>query len=175
MRTKLRFVLTIAAVVLFLDQLTKWLIVRYVPLGSEVAVWTHFFDIVHGRNTGAAFGFMNDWDSGFKDVFFYFIGIVALIFLYHYLKSVSQKDKVTLGALSFILGGALGNIVDRIFRGSVVDFLSFHYYDRIFHFHMLNFHASIPLYWPAFNVADMAISTAVVVLICRSVRHTQNV
>jgi signal peptidase II len=167
MTPKLKHVFIVAAIVLVLDHLTKWLIVAYVPQGSEVTVINGIFDIVHGRNTGAAFGVMSAWDNAHKNWFFYAMGIVAGIFLFNYLKSVPESDKVSITALGFILGGALGNITDRMLRGSVVDFLSFHYYDRVASFSIFGQNWLFPLTWPAFNVADSAISTAVVILILK--------
>jgi len=170
MKQKLRFVIIIAAIILILDHLTKWLIVAYVPQGSVVSVIQGVFDIVHGRNTGAAFGFLSNWDSSFRNLFFYAVGLVALVFLYFYIKSVSCKDRFSLVALGFILGGALGNILDRFFRGSVVDFLSVHYYNKVWEFTALGYDVRIPLDWPAFNVADSAISVAVLMLIFQNIR-----
>lgn len=170
MKSKLKFMVIVAVVVVALDVLTKWLIVQYVPLGSEIPVITHFFDIVHGRNTGAAFGLLSGWDSPLKNWFFYLIGIAAVVFLYYYTKSVTENDKISLLALGFILGGALGNVIDRLARSSVVDFLSFHIYDRIWKFTLFGYRIEIPLTWPAFNVADSAITVAVVLLVIQAFR-----
>lgn len=167
MKTKLKFVLIMAAVVLVLDQLTKLWVVQHVPIGSEFPVLSGFFDIVHGRNTGAAFGMLSQWNSVYRDWFFYGIAVIAIIFLYFYIQSVSSSDHLSLLALSFILGGALGNISDRIFRGSVVDFLSVHYHEKIVSLMLFGYNLTVPLSWPAFNVADMAISCAVVFLVVR--------
>lgn len=165
MKSKLRFLIPIALIVYALDHLTKWWIVANLPRGDKITVIDGFFDIVHGRNTGAAFGFLGGWDSPHRDLFFYAIALVALIFLFFYIRSVALSDRFTLGALAFILGGAAGNITDRLMRGSVVDFLSVHYHDEVWVFSALGHHYVVPLTWPAFNVADAAISTAVVWLI----------
>jgi len=171
MKSKIKFVLWVAVVVVILDCLTKWLIVKYLPQGQTLAVIPNVFDIVHGRNTGAAFGLLSGWNSSLKNWFFYGIGVVAVVFLYYYLKSVSYADKFSMYALGFILGGAIGNIVDRVLRGSVVDFLSFHYYDRILDFTLFGYHVTLPLTWPAFNIADTAISIAVGLLILQNIRQ----
>src|SRR5687768_6560912 len=123
MKPKLQLALTIALIVILLDHLTKWLIVQNIPMGDEIAIIPGIFDLVHGRNTGAAFGVLSGWDSPFRDWFFYGMGLIALVFLYQYLKTTHHDDKVTITALGLILGGASGNIIDRAVRGSVVDFL----------------------------------------------------
>lgn len=167
MKEKLRLTLSLAVLVVILDHLTKWLIVTYVPQGSEIPVINGFFDIVHGRNTGAAFGVMSTWNNSNKHYFFYVMGIIAVVFLYNYLKSVSPADRLSQICLGFIFGGALGNLIDRFMRGSVVDFLSFHYYDQIWSPTLFGHNWMIPLTWPAFNVADAAISVSVTFLVIR--------
>jgi signal peptidase II len=167
MKEKLRLSLTLAAIVVILDHLTKWLIVTYVPQGSEIPVINGFFDIVHGRNTGAAFGVMSAWDNANKHYFFYVMGAVAVVFLYNYLKSIPQNDRYSQIAIGLIFGGALGNLIDRFMRGSVVDFLSVHYYDQIWSTTLFGHNWIIPLTWPAFNVADAAISVSVTFLVIR--------
>ena len=170
MKNKLKIVLLVAVCIVLLDQITKWMIVRWVPLGTEVPVIAGVFDIVHGRNTGAAFGMLHAWDSSFKNLLFYAIGIVAVIFLFNYIKTVAEKDRLSIDALGLILGGACGNVIDRIVRGSVVDFLSVHYHDVIWHFTFLGYRLTVPLIWPSFKVADAAISVAVVLLVIQNLK-----
>lgn len=175
MKTKLKFILPIALVIFILDHITKAMIVESIPLGQEGFSVIHgIFDIVHGRNTGAAFGFLADWESSAKNFVFYVIGFLAMVFLYFYVRLVPLADKISLTALALILGGAWGNLIDRFFRGSVVDFLSVHYFDEVWRFEAFGYYVQLPLNWPAFNVADMAISTAVGLLIWRSIKpHKQ--
>lgn len=173
MKSKLKWVFVIALVVLVLDHVTKALIVQYVPLGTGFPVIPGFFDIVHGRNTGAAFGFLAGWDSPLKNWFFYLIGLVAAGFLYYYIKSLPAGDRISLVALSLIAGGALGNLTDRLWRGSVVDFLSVHYHHGLWEPQIAGYQFTIPLTWPAFNVADAAISTAVFLLIVQNIRSSK--
>lgn len=170
MRSKLKFVATVACVVLALDHISKWFIVRTVKLGEEIPVWAGYFDIVHGRNSGAAFGFLSGWDSPYRNWFFYFIAVLAAIFVYHYIKSLHGGDRLSLLAIGFIAGGAMGNVVDRLCRGSVVDFLSLHIHDNLWRFELFSHRLIVPLTWPAFNLADTAISIAVVLLIVQSFR-----
>lgn len=167
MTPKLKRVLITAAVVLILDHLTKWLIVQNVPQGGVIPVINGLFDIVHGRNTGAAFGVLSGWDNANKHWFFYIMALVAGGFLFQYLKSVPDSDKVSITALGCILGGASGNILDRLMRGSVVDFLSFHFNNQVLQFSLFGHDVLMPLTWPAFNIADAAISTSVVILILK--------
>jgi signal peptidase II len=165
MKQKLKLVLTLAFIIFVFDHLTKAWIVANVPMGTGFTVIDGFFDIVHGRNTGAAFGFLADWDSPFRNLFFYGIGILAAGFLYNFTKSLPETDKRSLTAIGLILGGALGNLTDRFFRGSVVDFLSVHYHNSVKTLELFGSEFIIPLTWPAFNVADSAISVAIVLLL----------
>jgi len=173
-KSKLKIVLLIALLVFAADHITKWLIVDSIALGGKVTLIPNLFDLVHGRNSGAAFGFLSGWDSPLKDWFFYSVGLVALIFLYYYVKAVNVSDRVTLVTLGMILGGASGNIVDRIIRGNVVDFLSVHYYHKLCSFKLLGYQFTFPLDWPAFNVADSAITVAVCLLLIQQLRIMKN-
>lgn len=168
MRKKLYFITIVVLCIFLLDHLTKWLIVTYLPQGLEIPVIENIFDIVHTRNKGAAFGLLHNWHSPYRDPLFYGIGVVAFFFIFYYIKTTPDRDKTTLFSLALITGGALGNIVDRLTRGSVVDFLYFHYYDKIWSLQIFQTEFFIPLSWPAFNVADSAISVGICLLILRS-------
>lgn len=170
MAPKFKLVLFIALTVIVADHLTKWMIVESLPIGAEIPVWRGFFDIVHTRNTGAAFGMLSSWNSPLRDWFFYGIGILAFAFLYYYVKTTPASDRVSLTALSLITGGAIGNLTDRMMRGSVVDFLSVHWREAVWRFSALGRDFVIPLIWPAFNVADAAICVGVGLLLVRSLR-----
>lgn len=172
---KIKLVLLVTTLIVTLDHITKWLIVQYIPYGGDIVVWPGFFDIVHTRNTGAAFGILSDWDSPLRDVFFYAVGALAFGFLIQYIKSTPITDKITLIGLSLVTGGAIGNISDRIIRGSVVDFLSVHYQHQIKTLTLFGYDMVIPLTWPAFNVADSAICVGVGLLVVQSLRgESQN-
>ena len=172
-KSKIRLVALITLVILTLDHLTKWLIVKYIPYGGEVIVWPGFFDVLHTRNTGAAFGMLSEWNSPLRDVFFYGVGSLAFYFLFQYIKSTPLSDKITLAALSLVTGGAIGNLTDRLIRGSVVDFLSFHYHHQIKMLTLFGYEIVIPLTWPAFNVADSSICVGVTLLIVQSLRKPE--
>jgi signal peptidase II len=139
--------LALSLAVLIADQFTKVLIVGYYHLGESRYI-TSFFDIVYAQNTGAAFSFLRD-ASGWQRWMFTGIGLVAAVFIVWMLRSHAGQ-KLFSFALACILGGAIGNVVDRLLRGSVVDFLQVHWQQH---------------YFPAFNVADSAITVGAACLI----------
>ena len=136
-----------AMVVLIVDQFTKVLILGYYQLGDSTPV-TGFFNVVRVHNTGAAFSFLAN-ASGWQRWLFTGIGVVAALLILWMLKS-HPGQKLFAFAMASILGGAIGNVLDRIFYGYVVDFLDFHW--KGWHF-------------PAFNVADSAITLGAICLI----------
>ena len=139
--------LGLALLILIADQFTKVLILGYYRLGDATYV-TSFFNVVRVHNAGAAFSFLAD-AGGWQRWFFTAIGIAATIFIVWMLKSHAGQ-KLFSFALACILGGAVGNVIDRTLYGYVVDFLDFHV--ALWHF-------------PAFNIADSAISIGAVCLI----------
>ena len=147
--------LGLALILLIADQFTKVLILGYYKLGDATYI-TSFFNIVRVHNSGAAFSFLAS-ASGWQRWFFTTIGIVAAVFIIWMLKS-HPGQKLFSFALACILGGAIGNVVDRFLHGYVVDFLDFHYG---------NWH------FPAFNIADAAISVGAVCLILDEIRRVR--
>ncbi|MET0349120.1 MAG: signal peptidase II [Rhizobacter sp.] len=139
--------LGIAAIVILLDQLTKTLILQYFQYGDSHTV-TSFFNLVRVHNTGAAFSFLAG-ASGWQRWFFVGLGAVATVFIVVMLRRHGGQ-RVFAWALALILGGALGNVIDRLMHGYVVDFLQFHYAGKAF---------------PSFNIADSAITIGAVLLI----------
>ena len=139
--------LGLALILLLADQFTKVLILGYYKLGDATYV-TSFFNVVRVHNTGAAFSFLAN-ESGWQRWFFTGIGVAAAVFIIWMLKSHAGQ-KLFSFAMACILGGAIGNVVDRTLHGYVVDFLDFHYG---------NWH------FPAFNIADSAITIGAVCLI----------
>lgn len=146
--------LGLAAAILLLDQFTKTLILGYYQLGDSTPI-TSFFNIVRVHNTGAAFSFLAS-AGGWQRWFFTAIGIAAAIFIVWMLRS-HPGQKLFAFALSCILGGAIGNVIDRVLHGYVVDMLDFHWPFLSGLFHGGHF--------PAFNVADMGISIGAMALI----------
>ncbi len=139
--------LALAVIIFIADQFTKVLILRYYQLCDGTVV-TSFFNVVRVHNTGAAFSFLAG-ASGWQRWFFTGIGVAAAIFIVWMLRS-HPGQRLFSFALSCVLGGAIGNVVDRLLHGYVVDFLDFHWAG--WHF-------------PAFNVADAAISIGAACLI----------
>jgi signal peptidase II len=139
--------LALAILILVLDQLTKILILGAFQLGDSRPV-TSFFNIVRVHNAGAAFSFLAG-ASGWQRWFFTGIGVAATVFIIYLLKS-HPGQKLFCFALACILGGAVGNVIDRLVHGHVIDFLDFHWAG--WHF-------------PAFNVADSTITVGAVCLI----------
>jgi signal peptidase II len=147
--------LGIALIVFIADQFTKTLILGYYRLGDWTPV-TGFFNIVRAHNTGAAFSFLSD-SSGWQRWLFTGIGVAAAVFIIWMLKSHAGQ-KLFSFAMACILGGAIGNVVDRLMHGYVVDFLDFHLANRHF---------------PAFNVADSAITIGAICLILDELRRVR--
>lgn len=165
---KWQLFITVTLVILSLDHLTKYWITQNVAYGDGFVVIPQIFDIVHWRNNGAAFGFLNGWDSPMRNGFFYVMGAIAFCTLLFFYAAQPMGDKLSRLAFSLISGGAIGNLSDRFFRGSVVDFISIHYGQSVWNPQIFGYSLSIPLSWPAFNVADSAITIAIGLLLFRA-------
>ncbi len=140
----------IALAVILLDQAAKLVIVLTLRLGQGIPVIHGFFDIVFVLNPGAAFGFLATLSEQVRNPFFILISVVAVILILLYHRRYVQSHHLVSVGLGLILGGAVGNLIDRLRYGMVVDFLDVH----VFQYH-----------WPAFNVADSAISIGVSLMI----------
>lgn len=140
----------VAVSVVLLDQGTKELIVRSLRLGEAIPVIPGLFNIVFVFNPGAAFGFLATLGAGLRNPFFILISLAAVVLIFLYRSRYLRENRLASLALSLIMGGAIGNLLDRLRYGMVVDFLDF--YLRDYH-------------WPAFNVADSAISTGVALML----------
>lgn len=137
-----RYHVALAAFVVLLDLASKWLVQRTLALHESIVVIPGFFRLTHVQNRGAAFGLFADSPSEWKLLFLILFSVVALLVVSTLLWKSSHTLNTTGVGLALILGGALGNLWDRVVHGYVVDF---------FDFHVASFH------WPAFNVADSAI------------------
>jgi signal peptidase II len=153
--------LGVAAVVFVADQATKVLVRRTIDPGDSIPVLDGFVDIVHARNPGAAFSFLADAPAWFRGPFFLVITIIAVIVLLYVIGRLPREDRLMRVALGGVLGGALGNLVDRLMYGEVTDFVDVHW--RTHH-------------WPAFNVADSSITLAVIAVVAQALfsARTQN-
>ncbi len=154
--------LGLALVILLADQFTKVLIVGSFQWGDSQTV-TSFFNLVRVHNSGAAFSFLAN-AGGWQRWFFTGIGVVATVFIVYLLRSHPQQTLFCF-ALSLVLGGAVGNVIDRLLYGHVIDFLDFHW-DWL-----------APMFYgghfPAFNIADSAISVGTVCLIVDELRRVK--
>jgi signal peptidase II len=147
--------LGIALIVILADQFTKVLILGNYKLGDTTYV-TSFFDVVRAHNTGAAFSFLHN-AAGWQRWFFTGLGLAATVFIIWMLKRHGGQRMFS-WALSLILGGALGNVIDRLVHGYVVDFIQVHYGSA---------------YFPAFNIADSAITIGAGLLILDELRRVR--
>lgn len=127
----------IAFVIILLDQITKWLVVKYMELGESIPLITDFLYLTSHRNKGAAWGILQGqmW-------FFYIITTIVIIGIVVFLQRMPKHDKLMGWSLGFMLGGAIGNFIDRLFRKEVVDFINTYIFNYDF---------------PIFNVADSAL------------------
>ena len=146
--------LGIAALIVLIDQLTKITITKLFHYGEEKVI-TSFFNLVLAYNKGAAFSFLSN-ESGWQRYFFTAIGIGAALYIV-YLLSKHAGQRMFCWALALILGGAVGNVIDRLLYGHVIDFLDFHW-RGLGHF-------------PAFNVADSAICIGAALFILDELRR----
>jgi len=147
----IRLFLLLTLPLYLLDQATKWAVLWRLNYGDEIPVIPHFFYLVHWRNTGAAFSFMRD-----SNWFFLGLSAVALVVLVVMAWRGAFRTRVGGIAWALLLSGILGNLTDRIWHGSVVDFLLF------------DLHIRFANPWPAFNVADSCIFVAAALLIWQS-------
>ena len=136
-----------ALIVFILDQVSKYWIMNDVLAEKAIIIFTPFFSLVRAWNTGVSFSMFNNWGlSGV--VVLSFVAFVIIFFLIRWLKT--EKSQVVQLSLGFIIGGALGNVVDRVRLGAVFDFLDFSFGDY---------------HWPAFNVADSFICIGACIVI----------
>lgn len=149
MKKKLIFFIIIVVSVVAADQLTKYMIMRNVSYGSVIKVVPGILNINHVHNTGAAFGFLSWLPARAGKIFFLIITSIALIILSILYFKTEAKKLFFLFALALIFAGALGNFIDRLCYGWVIDFIDVYVY--VWH-------------WPSFNVADSAITIGAVYL-----------
>jgi signal peptidase II len=142
--------LSITGLVVLLDQLTKGWIIATMRLHDAYPVIDGFFNIVYVRNPGAAFGFLAGASPLFRSVFFLAVTLAAILLILHYLRQTKIEEIFLVLALALILAGAVGNLIDRIRFGEVIDFLDVY----------IGAH-----HWPAFNIADASITTGASVLV----------
>lgn len=144
---KYMILIAITFVLVALDQFTKILVHSSFELSQSIVIIENFFNLTYVRNQGAAFGFLGQMPSPYREMIFLTLPPLAIVFILVLLHSTPEREKLQIYALAMVCGGALGNYLDRLRFGYVIDFLDFHWYEKYT--------------WPAFNVADMAIVTGV--------------
>lgn len=152
--------LLIALAVLILDRFTKFLVVRYIALEDTISIIPGLFRLTHLENTGAAFSLFAESSSPFRTTLLVTVSVAALIIVAFLLWMRRRTFNSTTLALSLIMGGALGNLWDRLTEGKVTDFLDFY----------IGTH-----HWPPFNVADSAIVVGALLLLWRSLQKERTV
>jgi len=148
MPSRFRLLGLVTVAMLLLDQATKYLVDSRFALGESVTMLENFFHLTYVRNKGAAFGILAN--SSIRIPFFILVSLAALAGIFWYLRRLNEQQRLMHWALALIFSGALGNLIDRIRLGEVIDFLDFHWYQH---------------HWPAFNVADSAITIGVGLLL----------
>ena len=138
-------IIILSLICLIIDQITKILVIKILPLSGSIEIIKNFFYIIPTNNTGAAFSILIG-----QRIFLILITIVILAFLIQYIKKNKIERKIDMISFSFIIGGSLGNLIDRIIRGSVIDFISLKLGNYNF---------------PIFNIADTLIVVGVILLL----------
>ena len=141
MNKKYTFVISTALLTVFLDQLTKVIIKKNFELNESIPLIKNILHLTYVTNTGSAFGLF----KGFN-LFFILFSIIVVAVIFYFIKKIKQNEKVLQFSIGLLLGGTVGNLMDRIFYGFVADFIDF----RI---------------WPVFNVADSAVTISIILLI----------
>ncbi len=142
--------LCICMAVVILDHISKWWILANFSMHESWEIIPGFFNLTYLTNTGAAFGIMAGQPSIYRTLFFVIVVTVALTAIYFLHKKVAVESRWYTVSLALISGGAIGNLIDRVRHGAVVDYFDFFIGDR---------------HWPAFNVADAAITTGVLIFL----------
>ncbi len=130
-----------ALFIVFLDQITKFLIKQNLQLNQSIPIIKNILHLTYITNTGSAFGLFKG-----LNVFFILFSIIVVIAIFYYIKKIVKSEKLLQFAIGLLLGGTIGNLIDRILYGAVIDFIDF----RI---------------WPVFNVADSAVTISIIFLI----------
>lgn len=145
-----RPILFIAAPIIIVDQFTKLLVRDSLPLHDSLSIIPGLLDLTHVRNTGAAFGILNSVDFTFKPLLMMLVALGALVAIGSYAVKLGAHERIARTGLALILGGAIGNLLDRVMHGYVLDFVDVYYRD--IHF------------W-AFNIADAAITVGAILVL----------
>ncbi|MGE5173125.1 MAG: signal peptidase II [Betaproteobacteria bacterium] len=157
MKNKYLLVGSIISIVLILDQITKYIVEKQVRLYEVIRVVPGFFNITHVRNKGAAFSLFSNAPETYRSMFFITVTIVAVAVIAALIRKT--RERLLIVSFSLIAGGAVGNLIDRVRYGEVVDFIQ--WYVKSY-------------YWPSFNVADSAITIGVGLLVIDMLSHRRS-
>ena len=149
-------VFAISFLIVALDQLTKWLVKAHVPLFSRINVFS-WFDITHLQNPGIAFGMLRNMPEDIRLYFYIAVFVLVLIVAFFFLRRLEEEQRLFRYALAFVLGGAIGNSIDRFAYGYVTDFIAVYW------------PGNPDLLWPPFNVADSAITVGAISILISGV------
>jgi len=155
-------IILIVASVFILDQISKYVVKHTLQLSESVSILGTFFQLSYVQNSGMAFGIQIE-----NKILFTLLSIVALTLVIYYLIKSKKEHPFLQIALALILGGAIGNILDRLIYGKVVDFLDFEFFDislPTFKFLVINFQGYHMTRWPVFNIADAAVSCGMILI-----------
>lgn len=147
-------IIIISIILLCIDQIAKLLVVNLLTKTDSIAIIKNFFYLTYINNDGAAFSILVG-----KRIFLILVAIIVIIMLIHYIKKNNIQNKLELVSISLIIGGSLGNLMDRVVRGYVIDFLDF----KIFNYN-----------FPIFNLADTFIVIGVILLLLKELRKENN-
>lgn len=157
MKSKYIILLSLAGFIIVLDQISKLYISHHFELHESISLIPNFFNLTYIQNKGAAFGLLAKAPESFRIPFFIIVPFLVLTIIILIFKKTKQTELLMITSLSLILGGAIGNFIDRIRFNYVIDFLDFHWFHKY--------------HWPAFNIADATIVAGVVFLIFYTLTH----
>jgi len=144
----------IALIIIGVDQFTKWLVVKNMDLYEQIIIIENFFSLTSHRNSGAAWGILQG-----QMVFFYIVTVIVIIGVIYFMQTLGKENKLFALALSLILGGAIGNFIDRLLHQEVVDFFDFVIFGYDF---------------PIFNIADSSLVVGVGIVILATILDEKN-
>jgi signal peptidase II len=150
MSSKYFRLIVVAGIIILLDQVTKLIVLDKMPLFHNIPVISGFFNLTHIHNSGGAFGFLSTQTSNIQRLLFLFVSSLAVGLIFYFYKKTPREQTWLSTGFALVFGGAIGNLIDRIRLGKVVDFLDFYIGD---------------LHWPAFNVADSAVSIGMLIFL----------
>ena len=159
---RLYLILAITASVIILDQVTKILVKNFMNYRDSISIIGDFFRFTYIENPGMAFGLQME-----NKLLFTLLSIGATIVVFIYLYKMRNEKMILVVALSLIMGGAVGNLFDRLFYGRVVDFLDFEFFDILipeFNFVFIDFPGFDLTRWPIFNIADSAVTIGMILI-----------